>query len=115
MVLLTYGLTVTGTATFSSPIVLDFALPAGSTPVSGTVYQNTSGANLILSIPVANGSTAGTIQLALGSSSSPADFGGAETLAASEVKNAQLVVPSDWYWSITASGTTLGTASQLSF
>jgi hypothetical protein len=101
-------LVVTGTTRF------DFALPVGATPVSGTVYQNTSGANLIMSIPV-TGTAAGTAQVALGPTSAPADFGGAETILLDSVKNSQFVVPSGWYWSITASGTTLGTASQLSF
>jgi hypothetical protein len=105
---------IAGTATFKASLRLDWSLPAGSVPVSGTVYQNTSGTNLLMSIPV-TGTVAGTAQVSLGPTSSPTAFGDPETILLSSVKNETFTVPSGWYWSLTASGLTLGTASQLSF
>ena len=87
------------------------ALPANP-PVSGTVYQNTTGGPIQIALPVTGGSTADTAQWALGSTSTPGDWGGADTVAVAEVKTLHLTVPNNWYWSITT-GATIGTADVL--
>ncbi len=109
---------VYGTMTFHDPVVLDATQPSVSAPVSGTVYQNTTGSNLFLVIPVTGVTAATTAQLALGSTSSPGAFGGAITVAVGAVINLVLMVPADWYWSLTA-GTaadlTIGTPAAIGF
>lgn len=87
------------------------ALPTNP-PASGTVYQNTTGGPIQIALPVTGGSAADTAQWALGSTDTPGDWGGADTVAASEVKTLHLTVPNDWYWSITT-GATIGTADVL--
>jgi hypothetical protein len=81
-------------------------------PVSGTVYQNTTGGPIQIALPVTGGSVANTAQFALGSSSSPGTWGGDDTIAIDELKTLHLHVPNGWYWSITT-GATIGTASVL--
>jgi hypothetical protein len=90
------------------------ALPALPTnpPVSGTVYQNTTGGPILIAVPVTGGSVADTAQWALGSTDTPADWGGADTVAIDEVKTIHLTVPNGWYWSLTT-GATIGTADVL--
>ena len=105
--------------------VTGFLVPTGRTPalaanppVSGTVYENTSGSVLHVTVPLTGGTAAGTGQWALGPTSTPGAWGGAETVAISQVKNMNLVVPPGWYWSITAGGTTapaIGSASAMGF
>ena len=87
------------------------ALPTNP-PASGTVYQNTTGGPIQIALPVTGGSAADTAQWALGSTDTPGDWGGADTVAASEVKTLHLTVPNNWYWSITT-GATIGTADVL--
>lgn len=87
------------------------ALPTNP-PASGTVYQNTTGGPIQIALPVTGGTAADTAQWALGSTDTPGDWGGADTVAASEVKTLHLTVPNDWYWSITT-GATIGTADVL--
>ena len=83
-------------------------------PVSGTVYQNTTGGPIIIVIPITATAVGGSAQLALGSTSSPADWGGAEQIGVSgELHNVQLLVPNGWYWSVTTTNATIGTASVL--
>ncbi len=107
-----------GAVAFNDPITLDVAAETVSAPVSGTVYQNTSGKNLFILLPVTGVTAATTAQLALGSTSSPAAFGGAVTVAVGAVLNLVLLVPINWYWSLTA-GTaadlTIGTPSAIGF
>ncbi|MHB1472477.1 MAG: hypothetical protein ACYCV4_02440 [Dermatophilaceae bacterium] len=89
------------------------ALPANP-PVSGTVYQNTTGGPILLKIPVTATAIGGSAQLALGSTNAPAAWGGAEQIGVSgELHNVDLLVPNGWYWSITAVSATIGTASVL--
>ena len=87
------------------------ALPTNP-PVSGTVYQNTTGGPIEIALPVTGGSAADTAQWALGSTDAPGDWGGADTVASAEVKTLHLTVPNGWYWSITT-GATIGTADVL--
>ena len=89
------------------------ALPANP-PVSGTVYQNTTGGPIIITVPITATAVGGSGQWALGSTSTPGDWGGAEQIGVSgEVHNMTLYVPNNWYWSITATSATIGTASVL--
>ena len=106
-----YGLVITRAGAHINPY---FSTPALSTnpPVSGTVYQNTTGGPIQIALPVTGGTAADTAQWALGSTDTPGDWGGADTVAASEVKTLHLTVPNDWYWSITT-GATIGTADVL--
>lgn len=102
------GLTVAG------PTSLDVSLSTLAAPVSGTVYQNTTGKNAFVFAPI-TGTAAGTAQLALGPTSTPAAFGAAETILLNSVKNLVFFLPIAWYWSITAAGTTLGTPTTIQF
>lgn len=92
-------------------------LGASITPASGTVYQNTAespspwNGNTVY-IPATyllafenTGTLTGTIQLALGSTTPPADFGPAFTVGADQTIVVPLRVPPQWYWSVTQSGT----------
>jgi hypothetical protein len=89
------------------------ALPANP-PVSGTVYQNTTGGPIIITVPITATAVGGSGQWALGSTSTPGDWGGAEQIGVSgEVHNMTLYVPNNWYWSLTATSATIGTASVL--
>lgn len=89
------------------------SLPANP-PVSGTVYQNTSGGPIFLSIPITATAIGGSAQLALGATDTPSDWGGAEQIGVSgETHNVSLMVPNTWYWSVTVSNATIGTASVL--
>lgn len=80
--------------------------------VSGTVYQNTTGGPIILVVPV-TGTAATTAQAAIGPTSTPVAYGGAATVALNALVNVQMIVPQDYYYSLTASGATIGTASVL--
>ena len=89
------------------------ALPANP-PVSGTVYQNTTGGPIIITVPITATAVGGSGQWALGSTSTPGNWGGAEQIGVSgEVHNMTLYVPNNWYWSLTATSATIGTASVL--
>ena len=89
------------------------ALPANP-PVSGTVYQNTTGGPIIITVPITATAVGGSGQWALGSTNTPGDWGGAEQIGVSgEVHNMTLYVPNNWYWSLTATSATIGTASVL--
>lgn len=91
-------------------------LGAPITPVSGTVYQNTNtspdpGYDVTLYLPATyylafenTGTLTGTIQLALGSTTPPGDFGPAFTVGADQTIVVPLRVPPQWYWSVTQSG-----------
>jgi len=94
--------------------------PSWSTPtlpanplVSGDVYQNTSGGPIFLTVPLTSTAAGQTAQWALGSTSTPPNWGGAETISSSgEVRNVSILVPQSWYFSLTTAAT-IGTASVL--
>ncbi len=89
------------------------ALPANP-PVSGSVYQNTTGGPIFLAIPITATAIGGSAQLALGTTASPAVWGGAEQIGVSgELRNVNLMVPNNSYWSITVVNATIGSASVL--
>lgn len=89
------------------------ALPANP-PVSGTVYQNTTGGPIIITVPITATAIGGSGQWALGATNTPGNWGGAEEIGvAGEVHNMMLYVPNDWYWSLTVASATIGTASVL--
>ena len=95
------------------PNITQPALPANP-PVSGTVYQNTTGGTIKIKIPITATAVGGSAQLALGSTATPPDWGGPEDIGVSgEVHNVELDVPNDWYWSVTVASATIGTASVL--
>ncbi len=85
-------------------------------PVSGTVYQNTSGQPQTIIVPVTYSPTsteAATMTPALGSSSPPGNLPSESepaSLAVGRVRSYSLRVPSGWYYSFTTVNATLGTA-----
>lgn len=92
------------------------ALPVQSAPtiVSGTVYQNTTNSYQTLVIPVyaTTAGTAGSVAIALGTSSTPAAWGtqyvsGNTSSTACTLIN--LRVPPQWYYSVTVTDATIGT------
>ena len=107
-----YNLSATGTVSAThvnaTPNTSVTLTPAAQPLVSGTVYQNLTGGPVQVMQPI-TGAVAGTAQIALGPSSSPPDFGAAETILLNSTKNISFVVPNGWYCSITASGETFGT------
>ncbi|MEM3829494.1 MAG: hypothetical protein QXP36_09825 [Conexivisphaerales archaeon] len=87
-------------------------------PASGTVYQNTNPYNIRIYLPAyaTTSGTAGSVAIALGSSSSPSTIGtkfinGSTSSSATEI--IELVVPAGWYYKFTATGVTFGTATVL--
>ena len=85
-------------------------------PVSGTIYQNTNPFDIILMIPVyaSTSGTAGSVAIYLGSSSPPSQVGtkyvnGATSSSATDF--IELHIPAGWYYELTLSGATLGTAT----
>lgn len=107
-----YNMSATGTVSAThvnaTPNTSVTLTPAAQPLVSGTVYQNLTGGPVQVMQPI-TGAVAGTAQIALGPSSSPPDFGAAETILLNSTKNISFVVPNGWYCSITASGETFGT------
>ena len=89
--------------------------PPASPLISGTVYQNTLGTSITLYQPAyaTTSGTAGSVAVALGSSSSPStlytDLIDAGATSGSP-RTLILRVPPGWYYSFTASGATLATA-----
>lgn len=113
---------------FASPIVLitpsnTIAVgyePEQSSPsvVSGTVYQNTTNRYITIYLPcyATTSGTSGTLAFSLGASSTPSTIwtkyvNGATSSSATDVSS--LRIPPGFYWSVTATGVTLGTATQL--
>ncbi len=84
-------------------------------PVSGTVYQApTVGRPQLVTIPITATAIGGSAQLALGPTSAPSAFGGPEDIGVSgETHNVTFILPPGWYWSITVTSATIGTASVL--
>ncbi|MEM3895624.1 hypothetical protein, partial [Thermofilum sp.] len=87
-------------------------------PASGTVYRNTNPYDIRIYLPAyaTTSGTAGSVAIALGSSSSPSTIGtkfinGSTSSSATEI--IELVVPAWWYYEFTATGVTFGTATVL--
>ncbi|MEM3862392.1 MAG: hypothetical protein QW203_07940, partial [Thermoplasmatales archaeon] len=87
-------------------------------PVSATVYQNTNPYDIRIYLPAyaTTSGTAGSVTIALGSSSSPSTIGtkfinGSTSSSATEI--IELVVPAGWYYEFTATGVTFATATVL--
>ena len=85
-------------------------------PVSGTVYQNTTGQPITVLMPVTynpTSSAAATMTPALGSSSPPGSLPAESepaSLTVGRVRSYCLRVPAGWYYSFTTVNATLGTA-----
>ena len=85
---------------------------------SGTVYQNTTKRYETLYLPtyVTVSGTAGTIAFALGTSSTPSAIWTDDVLGSTSstaAKTFVLRIPPDAYWSITATGVTLASATMI--
>ena len=85
-------------------------------PVSGTVYQNTNPYDIRIYLPAyaSTSGTAGTVAIALGSSSSPSTIGTryiSGSTSSSSTDILELVVPAGWYYEYTLTGVTLATAT----
>ena len=94
--------------------------PVKSTPTiaSGTVYQNTTNSYQTIDIPcyATTAGTAGTVAVAYGTSSTPSTIY-TQYVSGSTSSTAQSVihlrVPPQWYYEVTATGVTLGTATMI--
>jgi hypothetical protein len=90
--------------------------PSTTTLTAGTIYQNTTGAPLAVYIPVwaSTAGTAGAITVQCGPSTPPGtlftDIVNANTTS-TVPRTVILRVPNGWYYAITATGATLGTAT----
>ena len=85
-------------------------------PVSGTVYQNTYGADIEINLPVyaTTAGTAGYVTVAKGASSTPTTIGnqfvnGSTSSTSTDI--IKIVVPAGWYYEFTSSGVTFGTTT----
>lgn len=94
--------------------------PVASAPTiaSGTVYRNTSTSYQTLDIPVyaSTSGTAGTVAVAYGTSSSPSTVYTQEvsgSTSSGAVGVVHLRVPPQWYYSLTATGATIGTVTMV--
>ena len=99
---------------FPHPVVYSVGSIPTNPPVSAATYQNTSGGPIQITLPVTTGTLGSSFQWKLGDTAYPPNWGGAETIAADETKNFNLIVPNNWYWSIITGGT-VGTASVLAW
>ncbi|MEM3862204.1 MAG: hypothetical protein QW203_06975 [Thermoplasmatales archaeon] len=104
----------------SKPSLTNNLLPSptltANPPVSGTVYQNTNLYDIRIYLPAyaTTSGTAGSVAIALGSTSTPSTIGtkfinGSTSSSATEI--IELVVPGGWYYEFTATGVTFGTAT----
>ena len=94
--------------------------PASSTPAmaSATVYQNTTYSYQTIDIPVyaSTSGTAGSVAVAYGPSSTPATNYTQEvpgSTSSTSVAVVHLRVPPHWYYSLTTTGATIGTVTQV--
>ena len=101
---------------FPSPSQLPTPSISANPPVSATAYQNTNPYDIRIYLPAyaTTSGTAGTVAIALGSTSSPTAIGtkfisGSTSSSSTEI--IELVVPAGWYYEVTLTGTTLATAS----
>ena len=106
----------------TSEIVGLISTPSSSTPTitSGTIYQNTTFSYQRLIVPVyaSTAGTAGTAAVALGKSSTPATIAteyisGSTSSTAQKVLESCATIPPGWYYSITLSGASFGTITQI--
>ena len=125
--------TVSGTGSSASVQVLNFngkniqpislgVVPVASNPTfaSGTIYQNTTASYQRLIVPVyaSTAGTAGTAAVALGTSSTPGTIAteyisGSTSSTAQKVLESCATIPPGWYYSITLSGASFGTITQI--
>ena len=96
--------------------------PTASNPTiaSGTIYQNTTFSYQRLIVPVyaSTAGTAGTAAVALGKSSTPATIAteyisGSTSSTSQKVLESCATIPPGWYYSITLSGASFGTITQI--
>lgn len=86
-------------------------------PVSGTVYQNTTGGPLYIWVPITYNPTAGaaaTAAFAFGASSTPlTQFTESEAagITSGNVKSTFLFIPNNWYYSVTVANAVIGTCA----
>lgn len=85
-------------------------------PVSATAYQNTNPYDIRIYLPAyaTTSGTAGTVAIALGSTSSPTAIGTkfiSGSTSSSSTDILELVVPAGWYYEYTLTGVTLATAT----
>ena len=85
-------------------------------PATATVYQNTNPYDIRIYLPAyaSTSGTAGTVAIALGSSSSPSTIGTryiSGSTSSSSTDILELVVPAGWYYEYTLTGVTLATAT----
>ena len=104
-----------------NPISLG-VVPSASNPTiaSGTIYQNTTASYQRLIVPVyaSTAGTAGTAAVALGTSSTPGTIAteyisGSTSSTAQKVLESCATIPPGWYYSITLSGASFGTITQI--
>ena len=105
----------------NNPISLGI-VPTASNPTiaSGTVYQNTTASYQRLIVPVyaSTAGTAGTAAVALGTSSTPGTIAteyisGSTSSTAQKVLESCATIPPGWYYSITLTGASFGTITQI--
>ena len=105
----------------NQPISLGI-VPTASNPTiaSGTVYQNTTASYQRLIVPcyASTAGTAGTAAVALGTSSTPGTIAteyisGSTSSTAQKVLESCATIPPGWYYSITLSGASFGTITQI--
>ena len=100
--------------------MIGLGLPTLTTPTiaSGTVYQNATNTYQTLRIAAyaATAGTAGSVAVALGTSSTPSTIetdyvsGGSSSTVTVPIV---LRVPPQWYYSLTVTGATIGTVTQI--
>ena len=97
-------------------------VPSASNPTiaSGTIYQNTTASYQRLIVPcyASTAGTAGTAAVALGTSSTPGTIAteyisGSTSSTAQKVLESCATIPPGWYYSITLSGASFGTITQI--
>ena len=99
-------------------LVLALGSPAlaANPPVSGTVYQNTTGAPLWITVPITynpTGVAAATCAVAIGATNAPATSwteSEPANLTAGTVQNTYLLVPAGWYYKLTVVNAVIGNA-----
>ena len=115
------GIGKTALTIYDNNVIESFYVQMGGQPTaisptvaSGTVYQNTTNSYQTLVIPVyaSTAGTAGSVAIALGTSSTPATWGtqyvsGSTSSTACTLIN--LRVPPQWYYSVTVTDATIGT------
>ena len=98
------------------------AVPSISNPtiVSATIYQNTSNSYQRLIVPcyASTAGTPGTAAVALGTSSTPSTIAteyisGSTSSTSQKVLESCATIPPGWYYSITLSGASFGTITQI--